>query len=124
MRSELGVKTSGECEEPKIITGRSSATQIVNTVQNVMWRHAGVIRNATGLREAREVLGTIKERLPAPISRQNCEAINLRQCATLIVRSALAREESRGAHYRTDFPNHEEKFHKHSIAEGDLVRFE
>lgn len=124
MREELGARTSGECVEPQIITGRSTAAQIINTVQNVMWRHAGVVRNATGLREAREVLGTIKERLPAPISRQNCEAINLRQCATLMIRSALAREESRGAHYRTDFPNHEEKFRKHSIAEGDLVRFE
>lgn len=124
MRNEIRNKTSSEAVEPSLITGRSTATQIVNTVQNVMWRHAGVVRNASGLREAREVLSTIKERMPAPVSRQNCEAINLRQAASLIVRSALAREESRGAHYRTDFPEKREDFRKHSVVDGDVVRFE
>ena len=39
-------------------------------------------------------------------------------------RSALAREESRGAHYRTDYPVHDDKkFLKHSVLKGDGVRF-
>jgi succinate dehydrogenase/fumarate reductase flavoprotein subunit len=42
----------------------------------------------------------------------------------LVARSALAREESRGAHYRTDFPAHNDtKFLKHSVVKGDLVKF-
>ncbi len=37
----------------------------------------------------------------------------------------MAREESRGAHYRTDFPDHDDvRFLKHSIAQKDSIRFE
>jgi len=42
----------------------------------------------------------------------------------LVVRSALPRDESRGAHYRTDYPAHDDKkFLKHSVIKGETVRF-
>jgi succinate dehydrogenase/fumarate reductase flavoprotein subunit len=41
-----------------------------------------------------------------------------------VARSALAREESRGAHYRMDYSDHDDKkFLKHSVVRGDSVRF-
>jgi L-aspartate oxidase len=47
-------------------------------------------------------------------SRENYELRNLHAVALLIARCALAREESRGGHYRTDFPESRPEFQKHS----------
>jgi len=42
----------------------------------------------------------------------------------LVARAALAREESRGAHYRIDCPVQDDrKFGKHSVIQGERVRF-
>jgi L-aspartate oxidase len=47
----------------------------------------------------------------------------MQQVAWLIARCALARQESRGAHFRTDFPAKSPLFLKHSIVSGDEVSF-
>ena len=54
------------------------------------------------------------------------ELRNLHTLALLIARSALAREESRGSHYRSDFPyRDDEDLGKHSaVQKGSDVRFE
>ena len=58
--------------------------------------------------------------------RSERELRNIHTLAVLVARSALAREESRGSHYRSDFPfRNDEDFSKHSIVEiGKDVRFE
>ena len=90
-----------------------------------MWQHVGIVREARFLREALAKLASLREHLPTSNSRRACEAANLLDCATLITHSALAREESRGAHYRLDLPlPNDKRFQKHSIVVGDKVRFE
>jgi len=62
---------------------------------------------------------------PTVPSRQFCEARNILQLGRIITQSALARKESRGAHYRSDFPLKDEATPaKHSFAaRHDLVFF-
>jgi L-aspartate oxidase len=64
-------------------------------------------------------------KLSHPHTRREYEARNLQIAGSLVARCALAREESRGAHYRTDFSDHNDvKFKKHSIVAGEKIRFE
>jgi L-aspartate oxidase len=125
MRERAGKSvTVAQAATPQAKDDTEKAEQFIRTIQNVMWRYAGVIRTGKGLQEAQSMIGAVGERLPAPVSRRSCEAKNIFQAARMIVRSALAREESRGAHFRTDFPHTDEHFQKHSIVRQDKISFE
>jgi L-aspartate oxidase len=103
----------------------SAAEQVIHEIQELMWRDVGIVRTGASLKRAIQQLETIQPRVAHPTSRRSHEALNLLQNGLLVARSALAREESRGAHYRTDFPDHNDtKFLKHSIVEGNSIRFE
>jgi L-aspartate oxidase len=80
--------------------------------QRVAWEKCGIVRDGKGLREACEWLA---RRPPA----EGSEARNMREVALLIARCALAREESRGAHFRTDYPEKRAEFAKHSVVGKD-----
>jgi L-aspartate oxidase len=97
---------------------------VVQEIRDLMWRDAGIVRSASGIREAIQQLEKIGPRVAHPKTRRGFEAQNLWLAGTLVARSALAREESRGAHYRLDFPDHNDaKFLKHSIIKEDAIRF-
>jgi L-aspartate oxidase len=101
----------------------SDAEVAIREIQQFMWNKAGIVRSGKGLKETLEKLNGI--RLPAPASRRGCEALNIHAAALLIVRSALARLESRGAHYRTDYPDHDDaRFKKHSVVTDSKMKFE
>ncbi|MBZ5507058.1 MAG: L-aspartate oxidase [Acidobacteriia bacterium] len=102
----------------------SDAEHFIHSIQQLMWDKVGIVRSRQSLMEALERLQTSTMETPAPTSRRACEARNIHTAALLITRSALARLESRGAHYRTDYPEHEDaKFKKHSIVGEKGVRF-
>lgn len=66
-----------------------------------MARYAGIIRSKSGLEQAEQFVDTWTKKWGA----QHPVWENMGQTAALIVRSALYREESRGAHFRSDFPD-------------------
>ena len=97
----------------------------IRQVQSLMWQHVGVVREGKSLRRVVGELTRLQQQAPKPASRLAREAANILETGILIARSALAREESRGAHYRLDCPlKNDAKFHKHSVIRGDAIRFE
>lgn len=103
----------------------ADAEQFIREVQQLMWNKACIVRSRQGLAEAEHHLQATVRNLPLPFSRRNCEARNIHTAALLIARSALARQESRGAHYRIDYPAHDDtRFKKHSIVGEKGVRFQ
>jgi L-aspartate oxidase len=98
--------------------------QLIAEIQDLMWRDVGIVRTGATLKHALEQLNQICPRVAHPQTRRAFEARNLHIVGTLVARSALAREESRGAHYRLDFPTHDDaKFLNHSIIKGDSIKF-
>ena len=73
-------------------------------LRKLMWRDAGLLRDAAGLRRARRDWRRCGRRKPRGLTRQALEARNLLVVAEVIVQAALGREESRGAHSRMDYP--------------------
>jgi L-aspartate oxidase len=97
----------------------------ISALRELMWRNVGIVREGKQLRGATAALSKLQVQLPEARCRREWEAQNLAVVAQLIARSALAREESRGAQYRLDYPAHNDaRFLKHSVIAGDKLRFE
>jgi L-aspartate oxidase len=89
----------GHWEVP-VFTDRGAAQVSADAVRALMWQYAGIARTAKGLRTARAMLTDIEQRLPSGATEEE----NLVETARLIVEAAMKRKESRGGHYRSDFP--------------------
>ena len=93
-------------------------------IRGLAWEHCGITRSGDGLRAACRTLAAAKLEPVANADREHYELRNIHSVAHLIARSALAREESRGGHYRSDFPETREMCQKHSlISPGGEVSF-
>jgi len=90
--------------------------QIKKRIKSIMWQKVGLLREGAGLRQAlQEVRQIQEEALPHLFAqtyrdlREAAEARNMVLVAEMVTRSALMREESRGAHYRLDFPYRDDR---------------
>ena len=73
-------------------------------IRATMWASAGIMRTRESLEAGVEELARWEKPLPEDAERIHYETANQLLTGSLVLRAALAREESRGAHYRTDFP--------------------
>ena len=88
-------------------------------VRSLAWETCGIVRDGQGLRGAVARLAAAPEGGSSGASRHLHELRNMHLVTSLIARCALAREESRGGHYRTDFPDPRPEFQKHSLVSKD-----
>ncbi|SFF43244.1 L-aspartate oxidase [Paenibacillus algorifonticola] len=86
-------------------------------LQKIMVRYAGLQRDAKGLEKGLEELRRQLPIFQAMLTkREEFEFANMLTCALLTAESALQREESRGAHYREDFPErNDQAWRKHTV---------
>jgi len=97
--------------------GSLNLTDVENSLRSIMWRDAGVMRSAKGLDEALDMITfwcryVMDKEFGAP---QGWELQDMLTVARLICMCARQREESRGVHCRTDFPETSPHWQRHII---------
>ena len=119
----LAGSASGAGKQPPSesqVQSAPASSALCQQLQRTMWEKAGLLRDAEGLLAARDELRALAPSIPRDLGRASIELRNLHTLGELIVRSALAREESRGAHYRNDFPKRDDvRFRRHSVLVKD-----
>src|SRR5579863_8304162 len=98
--------------------------ELIAQIQALLETELGIVRTRMGMQKAVKALEEMAPRVAHPKTRRAYEASNLHLAGLMVARSALAREESRGAHYRMEYPDHDDKkFLKHSVVRGEKVVF-
>ena len=93
--------------------GAHDVDAVLADLRELMWEHAGILRDEASLREGLDRLADVRDRAAdmrvGPVTSESFElAVDvgfMLVAAEAVLRGALEREESRGAHYRTDFPD-------------------
>jgi L-aspartate oxidase len=106
-------------------TAGADARSVRRSLQTLMSRHVAVMRSAEGLAEAAESIETLASSLGG-VGAYAIETRNLLVNAGLIISAARAREESRGAHFRSDHPERDDAgWRSHLVwRRGEEVRLE
>ena len=129
MRDELHSAQPRSAIAPQTRVQRNGSSpdieKFIQKIQSLMWHNVAVVRECKSLRQTLAELANMQAGALKASDRRTHEAANILQTGILITSSALAREESRGAHYRLDFlVKNDRKFAKHSVVRGDAVSFE
>jgi len=98
-----------EGQEPRV------AGVTLDYLQKLMWENVGIIRSAKSLKHALTQLSNWWETFVPAEERSALELANMIKIGKLMAQAALLREESRGCHFRIDFPVEDPKWAKHII---------
>lgn len=96
--------------------GEREAVAVIEDLQDLMWDKVGIIRDADNLQQALVHIERLKNELKLnPDDIAYYQSQNLLTIASLTTQAALWRQESRGAHYRADFPQRDDRNWQHHI---------
>jgi fumarate reductase (CoM/CoB) subunit A len=120
--------------EGLIKKGSIKPQEFKNRIKNLMWEKVAIVRDEKTLNEALKELQEMQkelENLDVSDKKQYnndlmtaLEVINMVEICILTVKSAILRRESRGAHYRSDFPETKEEWKKSIIFNKNKIEFE
>ena len=104
----------------------ASIEAIKDAIRETLWENVSIERNGEGLKQTLAELQDLTTDLgtvpatPTPSDTTLIEAVNMLNVALMITKSALARTESRGAHYRADFPTSDDiGWHRRVLIKND-----
>ena len=126
MKEDQGQATPKLIPEPAAVPVPRHSESARFVIRDAAWLGAGIIRSESALKEGLAVLQSMEaewEATPSP-SLEQLETSNLLIVARVILRCALERLESRGAHYRSDYPTRNDKkfgFHTWTDLGGSTV---
>jgi succinate dehydrogenase / fumarate reductase flavoprotein subunit len=121
-------EAAGELQRLLGSSGSASVADIRAEMQEQMFDLAGVVRVEDGMRKLEGILGNLRERFGRTVVQDKGRVYNtelmeawelgaLLDCAETLVAAALARDESRGGHYREDHPLRDDaNWLRHSLA--------
>ena len=116
-KKEPAVSESREirCSLSQRPTPRALPAPSLAALQKLHWEKAGIIRDKEDLTQAANILAAWQHSLPQPTDQPSYELSNLILTGRLLTEAALFREESRGAHFRSDFPQSSPKWQCHIV---------
>ena len=139
--NESELKTNDEMVEKEasrikglIKEGSIKPQEFKDRIKNLMWEKVSIVRDEKGLNEALKQLLEMQKELKnlnvRDIKQYNddlvtaLEVTNMVEICILIVKSAILRRESRGAHYRSDFPESSDEWKRSIIVNKNKIKFE
>lgn len=117
-RETRGKTPASKSDLPCTLSQRKSVAMpppSISALQQLHWDKVGIIRDKKSLTEAADILFNWQQCLPEPSDRPSYEMNNLVLTGRLMTEAALLREESRGAHFRSDFPEPSPQWERHIV---------
>lgn len=132
--NENQVKEEAERIESLIKEGSIKPQEFKNNIKNLMWEKVAIVRDEKGLNEALKKLQKMQDDLENLDVSDNTqyntdlvtalEVINMVEICILSVKSAILRRESRGAHFRSDFPETNDEWKRSIVINKNKIEFE
>ena len=105
-----------------------------DNIKKLMWEKVSIVRNEKDLNEALKQLQEMEKDLnKLDVNNQKqyntdlvtaLEVINMVEICILTVKSAILRRESRGAHFRSDFPESDDAWKRSIVINKNKIKFE